>query len=456
MNPNQMSALERRSTIGLSGIFALRMLGMFIILPVFSLYAIQLPGGQSHALIGVALGAYGLTQAILQIPFGWASDRYGRKRVLYWGLAIFALGSFIAAGAHDIWWVIIGRVVQGAGAVSGVVIAMTADLTRDQHRTKAMAVIGMTIGVTFALSLIISSWLAGLVGIPGIFALTGFLALASMLIVYHVIPTPQASRARVAAGSEFLAVLRNPELVRLNLGIFVLHGVLMALFVVVPFALRNAGLAPEHHWHVYLPVMFGAFVLMAPAIIFGEMRIGAKPMLVSSIAVLLIAQILLGFAQQNFWGLVAALTVFFIAFNVLEASLPSMVSRVAPAGMKGTATGVYSSSQFLGLAVGAATGGFVSQHLGGAAVFMFTGVATLLWLVVALGMRPLLAVRVTTYALPELPDQKAQQLANALADLPGVREAVVLAKDCVAHLKVEKSGFDEPAVLRLISALREG
>jgi len=451
-----MSALERRSTVGLSGIFALRMLGMFIILPVFSLYAAQLPGGQSHTLIGVALGAYGITQAILQIPFGWASDRYGRKRMLYWGLGIFALGSFIAAGAHDIWWVIIGRVVQGAGAVSGVVIAMTADLTRDEHRTKAMAIIGMTIGVTFALSLVVSSWLAGLVGIPGIFALTGFLALAAMLIVYGVIPTPQASRARVAAGSEFLAVLRNPELVRLNLGIFVLHGVLMALFVVVPFALRNTGLASEHHWHVYLPVMFGAFVLMAPAIIFGEMKIGAKPMLVSSIAVLLIAQVLLGFAQQNFWGLVVALTVFFIAFNVLEASLPSMVSRVAPAGTKGTATGVYSSSQFLGLAVGAVTGGAVSQHFGGASVFMFTGAATLLWLVVALGMRPLLAVRVTTYALPELPDQKAQQLADALGDLPGVREAVVLAKDRVAHLKVEKSGFDEPAVLRLISALREG
>jgi len=451
-----MSALERRATIGLSSIFALRMLGMFIILPVFALYAAHLPGGQDHTLIGIALGAYGLTQAVLQIPFGWASDRFGRKRLLYWGLALFAMGSFIAANAHDLHWIIVGRIVQGAGAVSGVVIAMVAELTRDQHRTKAMATIGMTIGLTFALSLVISPWLAGLVGVPGIFALTGVLALAAMAIVYKVIPTPQVSRPRTVRRDEFVAVLRNLELTRLNLGIFILHAVLMAMFVVVPFALINNGLAADHHWQVYLPVMVAAFILMVPTIIFGEKKLGAKAVFITSVAILFCGQIVFSLTQQNFWGLVSALVIFFTAFNVLEASLPSMISRVAPAHAKGTATGIYSSFQFLGAAGGAAAGGFISQHWDGSAVFMFTSIATLLWLLISLPMRPLPAVRVTTYTLPQLPEGRASELASELADITGVREAVVLAKEGVAHLKVEKSGFDESAVLRLISAVREG
>ncbi|MES2353370.1 MAG: MFS transporter [Pseudomonadota bacterium] len=452
-----MSALEKRATFGLASIFALRMLGMFIILPVFALYAEHLPGGQNHILVGLALGgAYGLSQAILQIPFGWASDRYGRKPLLYLGLCLFAIGSFVAAGAENIWWVIIGRALQGSGAVSGVVLAMTADLTRDQHRTKAMALIGMTIGVTFAVSMAISPWLAKLIGVPGIFALTGGLALAALLVVYQVIPTPQVVHSRTSGKSEFAAVLRNTELMRLNLGIFVLHAALAALFVVIPFSLRDAGLAPDHHWQVYLPVMLAAFVFMVPAIIFGEKKFGAKRIFVMSIAVLFCGQLLLGFTQHSLLGLTVALAVFFTAFNLLEASLPSMVSQVAPAGTKGTATGIYSSIQFLGVCVGPTLGGFVSQRLGNSAVFWLTAVGTLAWLLVASTMRPLASVRLTTYTLRQMDEPAAKRLAEKLMGLPGVYEAVVLAKDGIAHLKVEKSGFDESAVLRLIGAASEG
>ena len=238
--PERMTPLELRASVSLASIYGLRMLGMFLILPVFALYAEHLPGGADHALIGLALGAYGLTQAILQLPFGMASDHFGRKRVIYLGLLLFALGSFVAASAHDIYMIIIGRCIQGSGAVSAAVTALLADLTREEHRTKAMAVIGMTIGLTFALSLVLGPWLYHLISIPGIFAMTGVLALLAMLVVKYVVPDPRQSRFHSdaeAAPAKLWDVLRYPELARLNFGIFALHAVQMAMFVVLPFAL---------------------------------------------------------------------------------------------------------------------------------------------------------------------------------------------------------------------------
>ena len=240
---SKMTPLELRASIGLSGIFGLRLLGMFVILPVFAIYAERLPGGDNLTLVGLAIGAYGLTQALLQIPFGWWSDRYGRKPVVYIGLVIFAIGSFVAALAPDIYMVIFGRMLQGAGAISAAVIAMTADLTREDQRAKAMAMIGSTIGVAFALSLVASPWLDRMIGVPGIFALTGILALGAMLVMWRVIPdAPQNPPAPGRALKDFWHVLTDPQLARLNWGIFALHAVLMALFIVVPFGLRDAGL----------------------------------------------------------------------------------------------------------------------------------------------------------------------------------------------------------------------
>ncbi|MGB8765345.1 MAG: MFS transporter, partial [Burkholderiales bacterium] len=341
----KLTALERRAATGLAAIFSLRMLGMFIILPVFALYAATLPGGTDHTLIGIALGAYGLTQATLQIPFGWLSDKYGRKRMLYFGLLLFAAGSFIAASSHDIYLIILGRIVQGAGAVSAVAIAMLADLTREEHRTKAMAMIGATIGMTFGVSFMLAPFLNRAIGVPGIFALTGVLAVLAMLVVKFVVPDPAASQFHSDAEAR-PALLREVwgmrELQRLNLGIFVLHACLMALFVVVPFALKDAGVAADHHWQIYLPVMLISFLLMLPPVILAESKGQTKPVFIGAIILLLVSLLLAKFSITNTWGLLIALTLFFTAFNILEANLPSLISRIAPVGAKGTASGIYS------------------------------------------------------------------------------------------------------------------
>jgi MFS family permease len=386
----KMSPLERRATAGLAGIYGLRMLGLFLILPVFALYAEALPGSPSHTLIGVALGAYGVTQAILQIPFGWASDRFGRKPVIYFGLLLFAFGSFLAAATHNIHVIILGRALQGAGAISAAVMAMAADLTSDQNRAKAMALIGASIGVTFALSLVLGPWLYASIGIPGIFALTGVLALCAMAVVRVLIPTPPVSSFHDDAepqAEKFVDILRDSQLMRLNYGAFALHAVLMALFVVLPFALRNAGLDGNHHWQVYLPVVALSFVVMLPAMLYADRARKTKAVFALGVATLLAGAVLLAEFDDSLLNISFGLLVFFAAFNLLEALLPSLVTRTAPPGAKGTAIGVYSSIQFFGAFFGAAVGGWLSEGYGSEGVFLFCALLILLWGILALTMR---------------------------------------------------------------------
>jgi MFS family permease len=447
-----MNAAELRASVGLAGIYGLRMLGMFVILPVFAIYAEQLRGGANLTLVGVAIGAYGLTQAILQIPFGWLSDRYGRKPVIYCGLAIFALGSFGAASADSIYGVILGRVVQGAGAISAAVIAMTADLTREEHRTKAMALIGSTIGLTFALSLVVSPWLNQVIGVPGIFALTGGLSLLAVGVVYAVIPdVPEDARIAAPAAPRFAQVWWDPQLARLNFGILALHAVLMALFIVVPLSLRDSGLAVDHHWHVYLPVMLGSFALMLPAILIAERRGHVKTVFVGAISVLLLGQLSMPWLLDSSAKIVAFLLIFFTAFNVLEAMLPSLTSRLAPRGAKGTALGIYSSVQFLGTFIGAASGGFLYQHFGARGVFVFDALLLAAWLVLAFGMHAPGRVLTRAYAIPVLDSGRARALVQRIEVQPGVREVRLSAGERTAYLKVDATGFDEQHVLRLIA-----
>ena len=385
---SKMTPLELRASIGLSGIFGLRLLGMFVILPVFAIYAERLPGGDNLTLVGLAIGAYGLTQALLQIPFGWWSDRYGRKPVVYIGLVIFAIGSFVAALAPDIYMVIFGRMLQGAGAISAAVIAMTADLTREDQRAKAMAMIGSTIGVAFALSLVASPWLDRMIGVPGIFALTGILALGAMLVMWRVIPdAPQNPPAPGRALKDFWHVLTDPQLARLNWGIFALHAVLMALFIVIPFKLRAAGLPVAEHWHIYLPVMLGSFVLMLPPVMQSRDPIRARCWFVVAVTLLLLGHLALPWLTSNLWLLSLFLLVFFAPFNALEAMLPTLTTRLAPPQIKGTAIGLYSTIQFMGTFLGAAGGGFLYQHGGDNAVLVLDIALLLIWLILAWGMR---------------------------------------------------------------------
>jgi len=367
------------------------MLGLFLILPVFAVHATHLRGGDNHTLVGIALGTYGLTQGMLQIPYGMASDSYGRKRVIILGLTLFALGSFIAAMGNNIYVIIAGRALQGAGAISAPVMAFLSDLTREQHRTKAMAMVGSSIGLMFALSLVGSPLLYRYIGMGGIFTLTGVLALVAIWVVLSVVP--QESLVKIEAEehvepARLRDVLRNPHLLRLNFGIFSLHAVQMAIFVVVPLALISAGGVPvAQHWKIYLPVVLGSFVLMVPAIFYAEKKDAIKPVFLASIALMAAVQLGFAFSLQNFTALVILLLGFFVAFNILEASLPSLVSRTAPATARGAALGVYNTTQSLGLFVGGAAGGWLMQHHGQMPVFAFGAALIALWGISAAGMR---------------------------------------------------------------------
>ncbi|WP_292930235.1 MFS transporter [Nitrosomonas sp.] len=449
----KMSPAELRATIGLAGVYGLRMFGLFIILPVFAFYAEDLPGGNNYTLIGIALGAYGLTQAILQIPFGWLSDRIGRKPVIYLGLILFAVGSLVAALAIDIYWVIFGRIIQGAGAISAAVMALAADLTREEHRTKAMATIGMTIGTVFAISLIVAPVLNQWIGVPGIFAMTGVLALLAMIVVKKIIPDPQISRFHSdteASAASFGSVLRDTQLLRLNYGIFALHATLMALWLVVPLTLRKAGMAADNHWQIYLPVLLLSIVFIIPAIIYAEKKAQLKFVFIAAIALLLIGQVLLATTFDSIWGTAIALLVFFTAFNLLEASLPSLISKIAPVGAKGTAIGIYSSTQFLGAFVGAAVGGYLFGNYGSSALYSFCGLLLIVWLILAVTMKAPAAVRSKMYHVQEMDLNKSKELSRELAAIPGVYEALVLANERVAYLKVDMKGFDEEKVIKLL------
>ncbi len=380
-----MSAPELRATVSLAAIFALRMLGLFMIMPVFSVYAKTIPGGDNLLLVGIALGAYGVTQSLLYIFYGWISDKIGRKPVIAAGLVIFAIGSFVAAGAHDMAWIIVGRVIQGMGAVSSAVLAFIADLTAEEHRTKAMAMVGGSIGMSFAVAIVGAPIVFHWVGMSGLFALVGVFSILAVGVVIWVVP--DAPHKPVHVRAPFAEVLHNVELLRLNFGVLVLHATQTALFLVVPRLLVDAGLPVASHWKVYLPVMGLSFVMMVPAIIAAEKRGKMKAVVVSAIGLILIGQLLLGSLAHTLLIVSAVLFVYFLGFNILEASQPSLVSKLAPGSRKGAATGVYNTTQSIGLALGGVVGGWLLKHDGASTVFYACSGLVLCWLIIAANMK---------------------------------------------------------------------
>lgn len=379
-----MTAQETQAVIGLASIFAVRMLGFFLILPVLSIYASHLEGYQP-LWVGLAIGIYGLTQACLQIPFGMLSDRIGRKPVIVFGLLLFIAGSIVAAMAESFTMLIIGRALQGSGAVASAIIALTADLTRESKRTIAMAIIGMTIGASFVISMLLGSIISEFLGVPGLFWITAGLGVLGIGILYLVVPNPtRAPKPNKHYGRQFMAALKDANLLRLDAGIFILHGVLMAMFVVIPFSLsHHVGLEPGQFWKVYVPVMMLSAIFMFPMIMFAERRQQVKPVFLISIVILVISQIVLAQVHTTLYGIAAGLLLFFIGFNVLEAKLPSIVSKVISAESKGTAMGVYSTSQFLGAFVGGTFGGLIYKLWGITSVYIFIIGVLLCWLVLA-------------------------------------------------------------------------
>ena len=449
----RMSSGETRAASGLALVFAFRMLGMFMVLPVLATYGMDLAGA-TPALIGLAIGAYGLTQAIYQIPFGVISDRIGRRPVIYLGLIVFALGSVLAANSDSIWGVIAGRILQGAGAISAAVMALLSDLTREQHRTKAMAMIGMTIGLSFAVAMVVGPLLTRAFGLSGLFLATGAMALCGIVIVMFMVPRSTGTlqhRESGVAKQALLPTLRHPDLLRLDLGIFVLHAMLMSSFIALPLALvEKAGLPKEQHWWVYLTALLISFFAMIPFIIYGEKKRKMKRVLLGAVVTLMLTELFFWKFGDSLRTLVIGTVVFFTAFNLLEASLPSLISKVSPAGGKGTAMGVYSTSQFLGSALGGILGGWLFQHGGLSVVFLGGAGLAALWLAFAVTMRE--PPYVTSLRLPLSPGALREAgLAERLKAVNGVTDAVIVAEEAAIYIKLDTELLDRATLEQLVN-----
>lgn len=387
---DKMTAMELRGSLALALIFFLRMFGLFLILPVFVLYAETLPDA-TPVLIGIALGCYGLTQALFQIPFGMLSDRIGRKPVIAAGLLIFIIGSVIAGSSDSIFMIILGRALQGAGAIAAAVMALAADLTRDNQRSKAMALIGISVGAAFALAFIAGPALNPFTGVPGLFYLGAGLALFAIVVLFTLVPAPDKSRQHTyqdELSGNFLQVLADRKLSGLYISIFILHMILMASFVVIPLTLRDfAGLASDLHWQIYLPVLVVSGLIMLPFLILGERYNKTSLFFYGAVSLMILAQSGLYFWHLSVISITVLLGIFFLAFNYLEATLPALISKTAPASQKGTALGIYSTSQFIGTFCGGVTGGYLFDRFGLDSVFMFGAIASIFWLSVLLIMQ---------------------------------------------------------------------
>lgn len=452
-----MNATEKRATAALATVYGSRMLGLFMILPVFVLLGRDLEGA-TPALLGMALGAYGLSQALLQIPFGMLSDRFGRKPLIQLGLGLFVAGSLLAGWSDSIEGVILGRILQGSGAIASVLMAMASDLTREESRTKGMASIGLSIGLAFALSLVLGPMIGDLYGLTGIFLLTAGLGVVGMVLVAAIVPTPEVRLHQpdaLPAREQLREVLTSSRLLRLDAGIFVLHLVLTAMFLIVPLLLEELGIAGGRHWWVYLSVMAAGFITMLPLLILGEKQRRLKQVMVLAVVLLGVAIALMGIRWEWIGSLWLVLFVFFTGFNLLEALLPSMISKEAPAAGKGSAMGVYSTSQFMGSFVGGSLGGWLSGFAGTSGVIVLILLAIAGWLALVITMAPPRYATSLSLRLSEAHGEDPRTMREALMAIPGVDDAVVLVTSGEAWLKVDRQQFNEDALWRLPFVARQ-
>ncbi|WP_174626859.1 MFS transporter [Candidatus Methylobacter favarea] len=448
-----MTASEKRATWSLASIYALRMLGLFLIMPVLSLFAEQLEGS-TPSLIGLSIGIYGISQSLLQIPFGLLSDRVGRKKIIIVGLILFFIGSVVAAVSTTIYGILAGRAIQGSGAIAAAIMALVADLTQEVHRTKAMALIGASIGVSFGVAITAGPVIAGIIGLHGIFWLIALLAVLAIVIVLFLVPGPQQSKkhrdAQLVPG-QFSYVLKSADLLRLNYGIFVLHAILTASFVVLPLLMRDAGLLPAQHWQAYLPVFILSMIAVIPFVILAEKKRKMKGVFTGAIAVLITADTGLMLFHGTLPGIIGFLWLFFCGFNLLEATLPSLISKTAPGDLRGTAMGVYSTCQFMGAGIGGGVGGWCYGEFGASGVFLFCAAAGFSWLLVSLSMKPPKYWANLLISLEKLNEQDADELVSEMLKVIGVEEITVRYEDAVAYLKVDNQQLDKDRLQSVIA-----
>ncbi|WP_435947372.1 MFS transporter [Dryocola sp. BD586] len=438
MNDYKMTPVELRATWGLGTVFSLRMLGMFMVLPVLTTYGMALQGA-SEALIGLAIGIYGLAQAVFQIPFGLLSDRIGRKPLIVGGLLIFVLGSVIAALSGSIWGIILGRALQGSGAIAAAVMALLSDLTREQNRTKAMAFIGVSFGITFAIAMVLGPIITHSLGLNALFWMIAILAAGGILITLWVVPNTENHVLNRESGMVkgcFSKVLAEPKLLKLNFGILCLHVMLMSTFVALPGQLEQAGFPAAQHWKVYLCTMLISFVSVVPFIIYAEVKRRMKRVFVGCVALLLIAEIVLWGSGPHFWELVIGVQLFFLAFNLMEAILPSLISKESPAGYKGTAMGIYSTSQFIGVAIGGSLGGWIDGLFDSQTVFLASALLAMVWLLVSSTMKEPPYVTSLRIVLPENAANDVELKTRLLAH-QGVSDANIITQERSAYVKID-------------------
>ena len=452
-----ISSTEKRAIASLASLYALRMLGLFMVLPVMAIAGAGFEGATPE-LIGLAIGAYGLSQALLQIPAGALSDYFGRKPIIVIGLLIFALGSFVAANADTIYGIIFGRFLQGCGAIASAVMALVSDLTREEHRMKAMASIGASIGLSFSVALVLGPVLVSFGGLQLIFIVTGILSLAGIALMLTAVPTPARKKHRDGSAiiSEVFKQLGNGQLWPLNIGIFILHALMVAMFVSIPQQLVQAGLTLDQHAWLYLPVLLIAFVLMVPFVIIAEKKRQMKGIVIAALGIMILALILMSQAA-GVWPWAIALGVFFWAFNIMEATLPSWLSKVAPAGAKGSAMGIYSTLQFLGAFAGGIIGGWLNNHFGIEGLFLILASAVFGWaLLVIVTPKPahLNSVRVDISNQGNRDVQHSLYL-DALINLRGVADAILIAEEHAIYLKVDASVFDYQQAMAAVNSLGE-